>query len=167
VDISNRDIRNRKIARELLTNPTQSYSQIAEKIGIENINIQRQSIYQYLHTNSFKAVMEQEIPKFYDENKLKRKLDEAIEQTKPKDSVHGKYLELGMKSLGMLTERVENINKPHDNLDTINTDDLQAELVRRLRLSQEGVFGNDSLRENIENKGVNAHVSPPGDNASE
>jgi len=106
-----RDIKYRAIAREVLLNPNQSYADIARKTGII-VDSPRQSIYQYLHNDRFKVIMTEETPKYYDEQKLKRKLDEAIDATTPKESVHKGYLELGMRSLGLLVDKT--INETHN-----------------------------------------------------
>jgi hypothetical protein len=111
VSTSNRTERNRIIARELLTNPEQTYTEIAQKAGIE-VGNPAQTIYNRLKTENFKQVMAEETKKLYDEESLKNKLTQAIEGTKPKDAVHKGYLELGMRSLGMLIDR--NINENHN-----------------------------------------------------
>jgi hypothetical protein len=137
VDISTRDNKYRAIAKELLDSPCQSYDDIAKNIGLR-VNYPRQSIYQYLHGKRFKAIMSEEIKKVYDKDELRETVSKWLRSDSSTASL--KAAELGMKEQAMLTERVETVNKPHDNLDTIDTSDLQAELVRRLRLSEEGVF---------------------------
>jgi hypothetical protein len=129
--VSPREIKYRNIAREILTNPCQSYTEIAHKTGIL-VDSPRQSIYQYLHNDRFKAIMAEEQPKYYDEKKLRRKLDTAIDATKPEQAVHKGYLELGMRSLGMLIDRTinENHNIDESELDKIRDKALiEAEAI--------------------------------------
>jgi hypothetical protein len=126
VSPSNRNERNRAIARELLTNPIQSYKQIADKIGVESLNAPRQTIYQYLHTDSFKAIMAEEARKYYDEEYLKSKVTTAIESTKPEMAVHKGYLELGMRNLGLLVDKT--INENH-NFNETDLDKMREQAI--------------------------------------
>ncbi len=103
----------KRIARELLTHPEQSYTEIAEKVGIDTSQ-PRNNLYQTLQSEGFKKIMAEIQKEIYDEDYLKRKVTAAIEETKPKDSVHGKYLELGMRNLAMLTDKTINENRNYD-----------------------------------------------------
>jgi hypothetical protein len=130
----------KRIANELLQHPEQSYTEIAEKTGI-NTNYPRINLYQTLQSDRFKAIMAEEIKKIYDKDELRETVSKWLRSDISSASL--KAAELGMKEQAMLTERVETVTKPHDSIAEISTDDLQAELVQRLRIGKQGVFSDN------------------------
>jgi hypothetical protein len=131
----------RRIANELISHPEQSYTEIAAKTGI-NTAIPRNNLYQTIQSDRFKDIMAEETKKIYDKDELRETVSKWLRSENSTASL--KAAELGMKEQAMLTERIENVSKPHDNIAEISTDDLQAELVQRLRLSKSGVFSANS-----------------------
>ena len=73
---------------------------------------------------------------------LRRELKSSILGTKPKDTVRGKYLELGMRANAMLTDKNLNENRNQDvlpALDQVPLDRLSDELVKRLKVDSQGL----------------------------
>ena len=159
--MSNRDERNRAIAREILTNPAQTYDQIADKVQVQcKPDIKRQVIYGTLQTDSFKRIMAEEKPKYYDENKLRRKLDAAIDATSPKQAVHKGYIELGMRSLGMLIDR--NINENHD----YNESELDKMRQQALKEAEQALDSlNPAKTDTQQSAEISAESQPIAENA--
>jgi hypothetical protein len=133
----NREVRNRALLREMLSDPNQTYAQMAHNIGLD-VHYPAQTIYNRVKTDSFQAIMAEEIEKIYDKTELRKTVSKWLRSDSPTASL--KAAELGMKEQAMLTERVETITKPHETLAEVSTDELQAELVQRLRIGQAGVF---------------------------
>ena len=126
--ITRRKIRRRQVVAEVIKGEL-TYEQIGRKY-YPNAKNGRQTVYSALQKPGAQA----EIARIMNQSPLTpeyltAKLTTAIESTQPKMNVHGKYLELGMRSQAMLTDR--NIN---ENINT-NVDDLvqrASEAIKQL-----------------------------------
>ena len=94
----------RTIALELIKYPTQTYDNIAKKLGFQT-NYGRQTIYHLLQSRIFKQIMNEVREEYYNKNSLKKRLTQLINSTN--ESVAVRSVELGMKEQAMLTERQE------------------------------------------------------------
>lgn len=128
----------RRIATELLTHPEQSYTEIAGKVGIDTAR-PGINLYQTINTDGYKKVEAEIAAKILNAEEVKQKISDKTNS--PNESVAIKALELMSKVHGLLTEKTQIIVKPNTaDLTDISTEDIQSELVKRLRVGQAGVF---------------------------
>jgi hypothetical protein len=135
-------------------NTTQAYK---NAYGTEDDNVAASAGFRLLRMDKVKNEIER-INREFDEKSVTPKIvigaiaDLALDVSKP-DTTRTENLKSLAKIGGMFLERVETVTKPHDNLAEVSTDDLQAELVQRLRIGQAGVFSEkitESKQENIQ-----------------
>ena len=122
----------------MVINPDYTYEQLGKAAGLQNWK--RQWVYKVLRTKGFKRKMNEISKKLYDESALREKLNEFLNADK-NDKLKLESILLGMRERGMLIDTVKTIDKPDvSDLSNISTDQLQSELVKRLRVGQAGVF---------------------------
>lgn len=138
-NLSPRKIRQRKLAQAVME-PGTDYTAVGEQL-YPNTAYPRQTVYRSLQSPAVQAEMAKLAPVYYDETKLKQKLAEVLD-TPSNQSVLVKAVELGMRSLAMLTdkqEQTQTVLSKRDDLGSIGTGELVAELVQRLKMSGAGL----------------------------
>lgn len=82
-----------------------TYNEIADKLSITNSPNPRQVVYKRLQSEGAKIAVENELKRVYDADMLKERLTELL-NSKSENIALGS-VQLGMRSLGMLIDRVE------------------------------------------------------------
>ena len=97
------NIRQRKLAK-LAVAGEYTYTELAEKLNMDTV-APRQTVYSALLKQGAKIAVKEELNKVYDADMLKNKLTELIHNDNPRIQLDS--VALGMRSLGMLIDRVE------------------------------------------------------------
>ena len=97
------NIRQRKLAK-LAVAGEYTYTELAEKLNMDTV-APRQTVYSALQKQGAKLAIKEELNKVYDADMLKNKLTELIHNDNPRIQLDS--VALGMRSLGMLIDRVE------------------------------------------------------------
>lgn len=100
-------------------------------------NYPRQTVYRGIQQPSVQAEL-RKTAEIFDEKFLLNELREGIEETREKRSIQAKFLELGLKTKGMLTDKVETKTQNVADLSHVPTDQLTQALLDRLRVASRG-----------------------------
>ena len=130
--------RQRKIAA--LAFEGKKYPEIGREV-YPNSAYPRQQVYNALQQPGTKQAMAELATIVYNEDYLRRKLTKIIEEPE-NQRIEKDAIELAMRSLAMLTDKTQNLNQNTEipaNLGTIPADQLENELLKRLKMSSQGV----------------------------
>jgi uncharacterized membrane protein YfhO len=122
---SNRDLRDRQIARELLINPEQSYTDIVKKTGIKS-NFPRQALYSRLRSERFKLIMAEETKKILSAEEVKQKITAKTDSEN--ENIALKALELMGRTHALFVDKT--INENHD------YNESELEIMRKKALEE-------------------------------